>query len=56
MNCPNCDKHIRFDWLQEECIDAGDEFDCPKCRTTLRLIEDEGGYTGAKETYLELAD
>lgn len=54
MNCPACDKHIRHDYLEEECIEANDTFDCPVCAEKLRLIVDESSYQGAMQTHLEI--
>lgn len=57
MNCPNCEKLISFDWLRENDIEGGDEFDCPhSCASILILIENEGTYFGAKQTYIEIVD
>jgi hypothetical protein len=57
MRCPNCEKVIRFDWLSENFIVGGDEFECPySCNVVLRLIEDEGTYLGAKQTSFEIVD
>lgn len=56
MNCPSCDKHIRWDWLEHECIEANDEFECPECNTLLRYTIDEGTYYGAQHKELEIVD
>lgn len=41
MKCPHCDNTIRFDWLELECIEGNDEFECPSCQVELIYIEDE---------------
>lgn len=41
MKCPHCDNTIRFDWLELECIEGKDEFECPSCQVELIYIEDE---------------
>ena len=56
MQCPNCEKFIGWDWLQEEEIEGNDEFECPHCDTELRLLIDESTYYGAQETTLEIVD
>lgn len=54
MNCPKCDHHIRHDYLEDECIEANDTFDCASCSEALRLIVDESSYRGAIQTSLEI--
>ena len=56
MECPSCEYHIRWDWLQEECIEHNDTFDCPRCGESLRYCVDEGTYYGAQHQTIELAD
>ncbi len=29
MRCPTCEKQIGWDWLEDECIDPNEEFECP---------------------------
>ncbi|WP_444942777.1 hypothetical protein ACJJIK_11140 [Microbulbifer sp. ZKSA006] len=54
MKYPAYDGFISRDWLQSSCIEANDEFECPACKEALRLIEDEGTYNGAIDSYLEV--
>lgn len=39
MKFPAFESVICYDWLDDECIESGDEFSCPSCGTELRYIE-----------------
>lgn len=56
MRCPNCEKHLRRDWLEHECIEPNDTFDCPHCAEHLRYSVDEGTYFGAQHVTIEIVD
>lgn len=30
MRCPTCEKHIGWDWLEDECIEPNKEFEYPQ--------------------------
>lgn len=56
MRCPTCEKQIGWDWLEDECIDPNEEFECPRCGETLRYEVDEGTYLGAQHITIEVVD
>lgn len=56
MKCPECENHFGWDWLEDECIEANDEFDCPGCDVMLRYTIDEGTYYGAQHKTVEVVD
>lgn len=56
MHCPSCEKHLGCDWLEAECIEPNEEFECPHCGETLRHEIDEGTYFGAKHVTIEVVD
>lgn len=56
MDCPTCDKHISWAWLEDECIDPNVVFHCPKCDEKLRYTTDEGTYYGAQHNTIEVVD
>ncbi len=35
MRCPTCEKQIGWDWLEDECIEPNEEFECPHCGETI---------------------
>ena len=37
MKCPTCEKLIAFDWLEFECIEPNEEFNCPHCDEVLDM-------------------
>lgn len=56
MSCPTCEKQIGWDWLEDECIEPNEEFECPHCGETLRHEIDEGTYLGAQHITIEVVD
>ncbi|WP_318489145.1 hypothetical protein [Photobacterium leiognathi] len=56
MQCPECENHFGWDWIEDECIEPNEEFDCPSCSVTLRYIIDEGTYYGAQHKTIEVVD
>ena len=56
MKCPTCEKFIEFDWLETECIEPNEEFNCPHCDEVLRYEIDEGTYLGAQHFTVEVVD
>ncbi len=47
MDCPSCEDHISWSYIEEECIEPNETFDCPNCNEKLRYAIDEGTYYGA---------
>ncbi|MEZ9763920.1 hypothetical protein [Vibrio lentus] len=56
MQCPECENHLGWDWIEDECIEPNKEFDCPNCGVALRYIIDEGTYYGAQHKTVEVVD
>ncbi|WP_010451456.1 hypothetical protein [Vibrio rotiferianus] len=56
MQCPECEEQSSWDWIEDECIEPNEEFDCPSCGVTLRYIIDEGTYYGAQHKTVEVVD
>jgi len=56
MQCPNCERGIRWDWLESECIEPNVAFSCPHCDEQLRYEVDEGTYFGAQHFSIEIVD
>lgn len=56
MQCPECENHFGWDWIEDECIEPNEEFDCPSCNVTLRYVIDEGAYYGAQHKTVEVVD
>ncbi|MDN3696533.1 hypothetical protein QWY97_04105 [Vibrio cortegadensis] len=56
MQCPECENHFGWDWIEDECIEPNEEFDCPSCGVMLRYIIDEGTYYGAQHKTVEVVD
>lgn len=56
MQCPECEDHFDWDWVEDECIEPNEEFDCPSCGVALRYIIDEGTYYGAQHKTVEVID
>ncbi|MFC1234423.1 hypothetical protein [Vibrio sp. F74] len=56
MHCPTCEKHIGWEWLEEESIEPNEEFECPHCGEALRYENDEGTYYGAQHITIEVVD
>lgn len=56
MHCPSCEKHIGWDWLEVECIEPNEVFECPHCDESLRYEIDEGTYYGAQHKTIEVVD
>lgn len=56
MQCPECENHFGWDWIEDECIEPNEEFDCPNCGVTLRYTIDEGTYYGAQHMTVEVVD
>lgn len=54
MKCPQCDKYIANDWLDEEGIEANEVFECWNCEVELTYTIDEGTYLGATHTTVEI--
>ena len=45
-----------LDWIEDECIEPNEKFDCPSCNVTLRYVIDEGTYYGAQHKTVEVVD
>ncbi|EGU39918.1 MULTISPECIES: hypothetical protein [Vibrio] len=56
MDCPACEEHIGWEWVEEEAIEPNEEFDCPECEATLMYTIDEGTYYGAQHKTVEVID
>jgi len=56
MICPNCEKHIGYDFIESNDIEPNEVFEAGCCSVLLRLIVDESTYLGAQQTHLEIAD
>lgn len=56
MHCPSCEKHLGWDWIEDEYIEPNEEFECPHCGETLRYKIDEGTYLGAQHKTIEVMD
>ena len=56
MKCPTCEKFIAFSWLETECIEPIEEFNCPHCDEVLRYEIDEETYLGAQHFTVEIFD
>ena len=56
MRCPTCEKHIGWDWLEDECIEPNEAFNCPHCDEILCYEVDEGTYLGAQHVTIEVVD
>ncbi|MEZ9106415.1 hypothetical protein AB4561_13805 [Vibrio sp. 10N.222.55.A3] len=56
MQCPECEDHLGWDWIEDECIEPNEGFDCPSCGVALRYIIDEGTYYGAQHKTVEVVD
>ncbi|WP_162845620.1 hypothetical protein [Photobacterium swingsii] len=56
MHCPSCEKSLDWDWLEDECIEPHEVFECPHCRENLRYEIDEGTYLGAQHVTIEVVD
>ena len=56
MKCPTCEKTIEFYWLETECIEPNEKFNCPHCDEVLRYEIDEGTYLGAQHVTIEVVD
>ena len=56
MKCPTCETFIAFDWLETECIEPKEEFNCPHYDEVLRYEIDEGTYLGAQHITVEVVD
>ncbi|WP_175349853.1 hypothetical protein [Aliivibrio fischeri] len=44
------------DWVEGECIEPNEKFDCPSCGVTLRYAIDEGTYYGTQHMIVEVVD
>ncbi len=56
MDCPSCEDHISWSYIEEECIEPNETFDCPNCNEKLRYAIDEGTYYGAQHKTIEVVD
>ncbi|WP_305461967.1 hypothetical protein [Photobacterium leiognathi] len=56
MQCPECEDHLGWDWIEKECIEPNEEFVCPSCDVTLRYTIDEGTYYCAQHKTVEVVD
>ncbi|WP_198591716.1 hypothetical protein [Vibrio sp. 10N.286.49.B3] len=56
MQCPECEDHLGWDWIEDECIEPNEGVDCPSCGVALRYIIDEGTYYGAQHKTVEVVD
>ncbi|MCE7626418.1 hypothetical protein LZT04_01045 [Vibrio fluvialis] len=56
MQCPECENHFGWEWIEDEGIEPNEEFECPSCGVTLRYIIDEGTYYGAQHKTVEVVD
>ena len=56
MHCTSCEKHLGWDWLEDECIDPNEEFEYTDCGENLRYEIDEGTYLGAQHVTIEVVD
>ncbi|MCW1891591.1 hypothetical protein OK016_30035 [Vibrio chagasii] len=48
MDCPACEEHIGWEWVEEAAIEPNEEFDCPGVKKHLMYTIDEGTYYGAQ--------
>ncbi|MDH5896799.1 hypothetical protein [Vibrio splendidus] len=56
MECPACEEHIGWEWVEEAAIEPNEEFDCPECQEILMYTIDEGTYYGAQHKTVEVVD
>lgn len=57
MRCPSCENLFSYQHIYDiDGAEEGEPFECPACHVRLRLIVDEGTYTGAQDKYLEIVD
>lgn len=56
MQCPECEEQSGWDWIEDECIEPNEEFNCLSCGVMLRYIIDEGTYYGAQHKTVEVVD
>lgn len=56
MKCPSCESHFSWDWIEDECIEPNEEFECPHCSERLRYDVDEGSYLGAQHITVEVVN
>jgi len=56
MKCPTCERLVRWDWIEDECIEPNVPFECPHCDEQLRYEIDEGTYYGAQHQTIKVVD
>lgn len=56
MDCPSCEEHIGWEWVEEEAIEPNEIFECPECEESLRYLIDEGTYLGPQHKTVEVID
>lgn len=56
MNCPSCEEHIGWEWVEDEAIEPNEIFKCPECSDSLRYYIDEGTYLGPQHKTVEVID
>ncbi|WP_198597061.1 hypothetical protein [Vibrio breoganii] len=56
MQCPECENHFGWEWIEDECIETNEEFDCPSYGVMLRYTINEGTYYGAQHKTAEVVD
>lgn len=56
MQCPKCENHFGWEWIEDEHIEPNEEFGCPNCGVTLCYTIDEGTYYGAQHMTVKVVD
>ena len=56
MDCPSCEEHIGWEWVEAETIEPNEIFECPECEESLRYLIDEGTYLGPQHKTVEVVE